>query len=422
MNEENNTKSKRNNFETEVVLKVENLSKKFCLNLKRSMYYGLIDVIRNMFGFVSVSDQLRKEEFWALKDISFELRRGETLGVIGVNGSGKSTLLRLISGIFPPDEGRICFKGKIGALIAVGAGFHPHMTGRENIYLNGVILGMSIKEIDQKFDAIVGFADIGDFLNAPVSTYSSGMRVRLGFSIAVHSEPDILLIDEILSVGDSSFRSRCYKKIDELKGKVSIIFISHSPESVGRVCDRAILLHKGKLKMMGSVRNIYNVYNDIILEKENNYQFLTEIDGDFKIENATLKNSKGQSSEQIFFKENFDVHVEINSPVEEEVSVEFDFIDSSNNAIIRLNGKDERKLLLLKKGGNLITLRFDEMHLASGNYRVDFYVFTRSNISYYIRKECILKFSILDNSDSIQHGVYIPKHDWGVSYKKNDLY
>ena len=168
-----------------IVLRVENLCKKFCPTLKHSMYYGAIDTVRSMLGVAYATDQLRKNEFWALDDICFELRKGEALGIIGANGSGKSTLLRLITGIFPPDKGRIAFKGRIGALIAVGAGFHPYMTGRENIYLNGTILGMTRREIDAKLDAIIDFADIGDFLEAPISTYSSGMRVRLGFAIAV---------------------------------------------------------------------------------------------------------------------------------------------------------------------------------------------------------------------------------------------
>jgi len=164
----------------DVVIAVNHVSKKFCKNLKRSMLYGTYDLVRSMFGLKIESGYLRKEEFWALKNVRFELKRGETLGIIGANGSGKTTLLRLLNGIFPPDKGEIRINGRIGALIAVGAGFHPHMTGRENIYLNGAILGMTRTEIDRKFDAIVEFAGIGDFLDAPISTYRRQETVRGG--------------------------------------------------------------------------------------------------------------------------------------------------------------------------------------------------------------------------------------------------
>ena len=182
--------------ESEVILSAKDVSKKFCKKLRRSMAYGLTDLTKNLFAIKPGSAELRKEEFWALKDIDFELRRGDVLGLIGVNGSGKTTLLRLLSGIFPPDKGEIMIKGRVGALIALGAGFHPYFSGRENIYLNGAILGISRDELDAQFDKIVEFSEIGDFIDAPVATYSSGMRVRLGFSVAIAMKPDVLLIDE----------------------------------------------------------------------------------------------------------------------------------------------------------------------------------------------------------------------------------
>ncbi|MEM7827068.1 MAG: ATP-binding cassette domain-containing protein [Candidatus Aenigmatarchaeota archaeon] len=175
----------------ETVLSVKNVSKKFCKNLKLNMFYGLVDLSKNLLGLKPNSTQLRKSEFWAVDDVSFDLKRGQILGLIGVNGSGKSTLLKLIAGIFPPDKGEIIVKGRIGSLISLGVGFHPHMSGRENIYLNGAILGMKFKEINSKIQSIIDFAELGDFIDAPVATYSSGMRVRLGFSIAIATKPDI---------------------------------------------------------------------------------------------------------------------------------------------------------------------------------------------------------------------------------------
>ena len=238
----------------DVVLKVENLSKKFCRNLKRSMLYGIQDLAKGMVGVEPDTTRLRKDEFWALKDINFELKEGEILGIIGANGAGKSTLLRVLTGIFPPDCGRIWMDGNIGGIIALGAGMHPHMTGRENIYLNGTILGMSKEEIDEKFDDIVEFAEIGDFLDAPFNTYSSGMRVRLGFAVAIQCQPDILLVDEVLAVGDMNFRQKSMRRMSKiLDTQNSIIYISHNLPQIQTLCTRCVVLNEGKIVFNGDV-------------------------------------------------------------------------------------------------------------------------------------------------------------------------
>ena len=248
----------------EVVVSVKNVSKKFCKNLKRSMAYGIMDLSKNLVGIKQDSTKLRKDEFWALEDINFELGKGEALGLIGVNGSGKTTLLRLLAGIFPPDKGEIKVKGQVGALIAVGAGFHPHMTGRENIYLNGSLLGMSREEIDKKFENIVDFAEIGDFLDAPVSTYSSGMRVRLGFSVATAVNPDLLLIDEILAVGDVGFRAKCIQRIGILLENTAVIFVSHDMTHILRICDKTLLLEDGRVSFIGYTSSAIDRYYSLI--------------------------------------------------------------------------------------------------------------------------------------------------------------
>ena len=245
----------------DVVINVGGVSKKFCCNLRRSMYYGAFDVMRSMVGLCSRTDALRLDEFWAVDHVSFTLRRGETLGLIGANGSGKSTLLRLLNGIYQPDTGRIEIRGRVGGLIALGAGFHPLMTGRENICLNGTILGMTKREIQAKFDEIVDFADIGDFLDAPVKTYSSGMHLRLGFAVAILSEPDILLVDEVLAVGDASFQKKCFEKILQLINKgTSMIFVSHSISAMERLCVRGLLLKKGRPICTSSLRECVQRY------------------------------------------------------------------------------------------------------------------------------------------------------------------
>ena len=248
---------------SENIIIVENLNKKFCRSLKRSMFYGTTDVVRDMVGIPYKVKKLRKSEFWALKDINFEIKKGEKIGFLGVNGSGKSTLLRLLNGIFPPDRGKITINGRIGALIAVGAGFHPLMTGRENIYLNGTILGMTRREIEKKFLEIVDFAEIGDFIDAPVATYSSGMTVRLGFSIAVHGNVDIMLVDEILAVGDLAFQLKCQKKLSEFRQQGgTFIIVSHNMQVIRNTCDRVLWLEKGNILANGDVYKICNEYEN----------------------------------------------------------------------------------------------------------------------------------------------------------------
>ncbi len=190
---------------------------------------------------------LRRQEFWALRDISVDVRRGEVLGLIGMNGCGKTTLLRLIAGIFPPDLGETAIRGRTGALIALGAGFHPHMTGRENVHLNAAILGLSRQEIRDRFQAIIDFAEIGPFIDAPVSTYSSGMKVKLGFAIAINVQADLLLIDEVLAVGDMGFKIKCLNAIRRLMADTAVVFVSHSMQFISSFCTRVMLLNGGQV-------------------------------------------------------------------------------------------------------------------------------------------------------------------------------
>jgi len=230
----------------EVLVRVENVSKKFCRSLKKSLWYGVQDIGSEMMG-IKYKHELRPDEFWSVKDVSFELRRGECLGLIGRNGAGKSTLLRILNGLIKPDRGRIEINGQVGGLIALGAGFNPILTGRENIYVNGSILGLSKAEIEAKFEEIIDFAEIGEFIDAPVQTYSSGMNVRLGFAIAaVLIQPDVLLLDEVLAVGDMGFILKCFNKIDKLIPNSAVIFVSHSMPQVSRIATDIILLEKGK--------------------------------------------------------------------------------------------------------------------------------------------------------------------------------
>ena len=246
----------------DVLVKVDNVSKRFCRSLKRSLWYGLQDLGSEIGGRrhgggsglpqSSADVQLRPDEFWAVKDVSFELRRGECLGLIGRNGAGKTSLLKMLNGLIKPDAGRITMRGRVGALIALGAGFNPILTGRENIYINGSVLGLSKKGIDAKMDEIIDFAEIGEFIDTPVMNYSSGMNVRLGFSAAANLiNPDILILDEVLSVGDAEFRGKCLVKVGELLDLSAVIFVSHQEAQIQRICDRVLWLEHGCIRREG---------------------------------------------------------------------------------------------------------------------------------------------------------------------------
>ncbi len=246
----------------DAIILVENLGKKYRIRHEQAngmRYKALREVIADKFKnlFSSPRSALRTpdsaEDFWALKDVSFEVKRGEVVGIIGRNGAGKSTLLKILSRITEPTEGRVRIRGRVASLLEVGTGFHPELTGRENIFLNGAILGMSRAEIKKKFDEIVGFAEIEKFLDTPVKRYSSGMYVRLAFAVAAHLDPEILIVDEVLAVGDAEFQKKCLGKMDEVsRGGRTVLFVSHNMGAVRSLCDRAMLVASGKLCFVGS--------------------------------------------------------------------------------------------------------------------------------------------------------------------------
>ncbi len=240
-------------------LKFEHVSKRY-----RVRQSPASDAARNPVLRKLQSLRRRADDFWAVRDVSFEVSRGEALGIIGHNGAGKSTILKLLSNITTPSDGTITINGRLSALIEVGSGFHPELTGRENIYLNGSILGMTRRHIAEKLDSIVEFAGVRQFLDTPVKRYSSGMYVRLGFSIAAHLDPDILLLDEVLAVGDAAFQAKCLKRIGELRdGGTTIVFISHDLGAVERLCDRVILMNHGEIAASGAPREVVAEYQNV---------------------------------------------------------------------------------------------------------------------------------------------------------------
>ncbi len=346
---------------TDTAIKVDRVSKKYSKSLKRSMLYGVKDIARNTFGLSSHSDKLRKNEFWAVDNISFEVKKGETLGIIGPNGSGKTTLLKLLNGIFWPDKGKITVRGKVGALIEVGAGFHPLLTGRENIYINAAILGMTKKEVDEKFDDIVEFADIGDFLDAPVKHYSSGMFVRLGFSVAVHCEPDILLVDEVLAVGDKGFQNKCFNKIGELKKNgTTTILVSHNMHTISTFTEKVIFLNNGKAKYFKTVAEGIKEYANLFINKEN--LGLEKICSG----NDNIKFFNIQINKRIFYPgDSFSISMRYESSVDYE-DVDIDTAIYSGNEPLhyfQATNKAYAKKINLQKGKHTFNIKIEDIQI-----------------------------------------------------------
>jgi ABC-type polysaccharide/polyol phosphate transport system ATPase subunit len=245
-----------------VVLRMDHVYKKFTKGERHDSLRDLIPALtKRAIKSLASPPELRAKEFWALQDVSFDIHQGEAVGIIGHNGAGKSTMLKHLSGLLKPTRGSIEVVGRLSALIDVGAGFHPDLTGRENIFINGSILGMSREEIRRKFDDIVAFSELEEFIDTPVKRYSSGMFARLGFAVAVHMDPDILIIDEVLSVGDFAFQAKGVDKMRSiLKSGATVIFVSHSLRSVADLCDRALLFAKGRLLEDGPVSNVIHTY------------------------------------------------------------------------------------------------------------------------------------------------------------------
>ena len=250
------------------ILEIQHISKKFMINHERQPYLSLRDSLANVFKAKST-----KEAFWALNDVSFDVMPGDTVGIIGKNGAGKSTLLKILSKITPPTSGRIVGRGRIASLLEVGTGFHPELSGRENIFMNGSILGMRKAEILRNFDAIVDFAGVETFLDTPLKHYSSGMQLRLAFAVAAFLENEVLIIDEVLAVGDAEFQKKCMGKMDDVsKSGRTILFVSHNMGSIAQLCKTGVLLVKGRTQVIDKIEKVIHTYSELV-NKDNNESF-----------------------------------------------------------------------------------------------------------------------------------------------------
>jgi lipopolysaccharide transport system ATP-binding protein len=386
----------------DILVEVTGLSKKFCKDLKTSLWYGVKDLMSGYSGNKG-QRELRPKEFWAVKDISFTLRRGECLGLIGHNGAGKSTLLKILNGLINPDSGKVVMHGRIGALIELGAGFNPILSGRENIYNNGAILGFTKKEIDNKVEEIIDFSEIREFIDMPVQNYSSGMKVRLGFAVAAQMEPDVLIIDEVLAVGDLGFVLKCFKAIDKILPNTAIVFVSHSMPMVSRICSQIILMDHGKSQFQGvNVGKAIDLYYQHFANNQSNVVF---DDGTIKLDKVELlevQNVAGipqlEWGKDLKLKFKFKLN-SVTSAIPVFRIVIFDkeqrpiavFEENDNNADIRIEN-DAIEFLVIH----------NNIQLSKGMYSISVLVAEGKILSPILRHNDIFKFQILHPKDVFQ--------------------
>ena len=315
-------------------------------------------------------------DFWALKDVSFEIEAGEVVGIIGRNGAGKSTLLKILSRITEPTSGRGEFRGRIGSLLEVGTGFHPELTGRENIYLNGSILGMSRREIDRRFDEIVEFAEVDRFLETPVKRYSSGMYVRLAFAVAAHLEPEILLVDEVLAVGDAQFQRKCLGKMDDIaQGGRTVLFVSHQMSAVQRLCKKCLFLEKGQLKSFGPKEEIISQYlsEDAEQHQPGRWADLTSAQrdgtGEARFTAMRFFCPDSRLSGRPYSDGPFEIELQIESDVPRRASsLAVTFYDRFGTKLVNADTVALDEPIRLSKGVTKHSLRIDELHLTPDTY------------------------------------------------------
>ncbi len=400
---------------------INSISKKYRLGLKEKQAETLAGQIGNIIkspwqnlkrlrdlNKFGVDDE---SVFWALKDVSFEVKEGEVLGIIGKNGAGKSTLLKILSQITEPTSGKIEIHGRVASLLEVGTGFHPELSGRENIYMNGTILGMTRKEIDSKLDEIIDFSGVEKFIDTPVKFYSSGMKVRLGFSVAAHLDPEILIIDEVLAVGDYEFQKKCLGKMEDVsknQGR-TVLFVSHNIGAIQKLCNKSILLENGSLVLSDETSKVINKY----LNKVGNNEFYREPldeDKNYIITQVKITDSSGNIKDSFFYDSGFIISTTILENFH--VSESFLFIsilDSKLNKIFsaekKIYGSDVYKLFI---NGNFLT---------RGNYIVQLIIY-KPGVAQFDLLEEPCSFSIVDSGsyfvhlDSFDYGVVFGNYKW----------
>ncbi len=394
---------------SDMMIRAESLGKKYLIGhqTQRESYSALRDVIaRGVRTFVRKATDLAHgraviegdelEEIWALRDVSFGVRRGDVLGIIGRNGAGKSTLLKILSRITEPTTGRVILRGRVASLLEVGTGFHQELTGRENIFLNGAILGMSRAEIRRRFDEIVAFAQIDKFLDTPVKRYSSGMYVRLAFAVAAHLEPDILIVDEVLAVGDAEFQEKCLGKLRSVaaEGSRTVLFVSHNLAAIASLTKRAALLTSGRLEMLGGTAEVVKFYLDRARTKSEN----TEILGSgrhTRIASARLLGSQGDDLTVYTPGEELRVAVEVETDGTPGLSIELILVDPNHQRLgISSLHQFHGQSIPTEPGRYRYEIRLQGLWLAAGRYAMDV-VTSVTNVTWDHIAERALTFEVL---------------------------
>ena len=346
------------------ILEAQHVAKEFKIGAKQERYLSLRDIIANPFSKSKKNDKT----FLALDDVSFNVYPGESIGIIGRNGAGKSTLLKILSKITPPTSGKIICRGRVASLLEVGTGFHPELSGRENIYMNGSILGMRKFEIDKHFDAIVDFSGVEKFLDTPLKRYSSGMQLRLAFAVAAHLEPEILIIDEVLAVGDAEFQKKCLGKMDEVsKSGRTVLFVSHDLSAVSTLTKKSIFLDKGKMVQFSSTAAVIQAYSSNLNQHNVHYQDVPDgIPGVTKVEVITSEGGILQGNEKVLI-----INFEIQLPYSlAGMALSLQIFNHLNQPVIFNWLFDEDITKPRPKGTHQASIRYDNLKLYQGNYFV----------------------------------------------------
>ncbi len=407
------------------VIEVDNISKKY--NIHHINNFTLREKV--VFSLKSIAGRQKDRDknfqgFWALKDINFKVKRGEILGIIGPNGAGKSTLLKILAKITPPTAGRIKLKGKVASLLEVGTGFHPELSGRENIYLNGSILGMSKIEINKKINEIIEFSGVEKFIDMPIKHYSSGMSVRLAFSIAAHLNPEILLIDEVLAVGDVEFQEKCIGKMNKMvknSGK-TIIFVSHNLAAIRNLCQKCLLLMEGRINNIGDVDSVIERYINL-----SNKSFQDNVSKFHKKEkddrgklaffnNLKIKDKSGDEAYVFFGGQNIVFEVEIFSNIDNlKCEMALAIRDSFGNLVINLINTDYKKEIILSRGLNSVFIELKNNFLSNGIYMVSLWLGegVGNNIIYdYVKNISNFRIENYNRGNFKSAALLLPESEW----------
>jgi lipopolysaccharide transport system ATP-binding protein len=385
----------------DTMIKVEGLGKKYVITHERNEHYtALRDVISNKFkGLIKAKKPafIAKEDFWALKDIDFEIKKGDAVGIIGRNGAGKSTLLKILSRITEPTHGRIELNGRVASLLEVGTGFHPELTGRENIFLNGAILGMDRPEIKRKFDEIVDFSGVERFLDTPVKRYSSGMYVRLAFAVAAHLEPEILVVDEVLAVGDAEFQKKCLGKMNDVSANEgrTVVFVSHDLNAITQLCKKTILLEGGRVALFDTTERSITKY---LSNQKNKYGFIENREKDKAIyfRKIELVDEENQPKSQYYYSEpiiiNFEIVINEENP---KANVLLIILDEKKRRLFACESEAVSRNLKLQIEPNL---------LVRGDYSIHAMI-NIPTVNYIDDAEDVCNFTVVDNGSLMaKHG------------------